>query len=119
GAEAVLRKPGAEGSSDSGVIDCELYLRERAVGAALRDAEYLRQPFPSRHDERRATARIAWPWEHSDCYVVCEPHVRGVAREVGPREPARVSAAAATAQCAAAQGERRCQQAVGAPGAHG
>ena len=38
-----------------------------------------------------------------------EPHLAGAARQVDPREPARHAAAAAAAERAAAQGERRAR----------
>ena len=52
---ALLREPGARRSADSGSAARQLHVPERAAGAALRHRRRLRQPFPSRHADRRAT----------------------------------------------------------------
>ena len=69
-------------------------------------------------DENRA--RPARPGQHPHGHVVSEPHVAGAARQVDSREHSRHAAAAAAAERARAQGERRGRQGdVGARAAGG
>ena len=82
------------------------FVNER-LAKPLRHPERLRQRVPPRHAYRREPPRPARAGEHPDGDVARRPHVAGRPRQVDSREHARHAAAAAAAQRAGAQGERR------------
>ena len=94
----------------TGAADRRLHVRQRAARQVLRRAGRLRQRVPPRPDPRRAPPRPARTGEHPDRDVVLRPHLTGRPRQVDSRERPGHAAAAAAAQRAGAQGERRRRQ---------
>ena len=88
--------------------DGRLHVPQRAPGQALRHPGRLRHAVPARDAAGRQRARrAARTGQHSDRDVVRQPDVAGAARQVGAREHPRHAAAAAAAECAAAEGSQK------------
>ena len=79
----------------NGAGDGRLHLRERAPGRALRDPRHSREPLPAGDVDRRPARGHPGPGGHPDADLVREPHLPGVARQVGAGEPARGAAGGA------------------------
>src|SRR5207244_12092425 len=69
------------------------------------------QPFPARAPRGPGAAWPAGAWERLDGDLVCGPDLGGAAGQVGARDAARGTAAPAAPERAAAEGERRQEQA--------
>ena len=91
-----------------------LHVRQPASGRALRHPARLRIAVPARLADRRESPRSARPGQRAHRHVVPEPHLRGAARQVDSREPARHAAAAAAARRSGAEGGASRQGAVDA-----
>ena len=107
--EMLLRKHRARRPQRDRPAERRLYVRRRDAGQALRHSQRARQPVPPCGGHRRGAPRSAWAGQLPAGDVSGQPHVAGVARQVGAGEPTRGRAAAAAAECS---GDRRKPEAA-------
>ena len=110
---AVLRQHRAGGSQCPRSADGRLYVRERTVGAALRDPERVREPVSPRR-ARPGTRRTSWVVGErgaDDGHIAARPDVAGRARKMVladlPRSQSARSSSRRAAGEAKARGRRR------------
>ena len=117
----VRRQPDSRGSPGHRLADRRPHLRQRAARQALRHPEHPRRRVPARDHCRSQPPRRAGPGQRAAADLDRRSHVAGAARQVGDGSAARLAAAPAAAERAAARGDegrRRRQDAVDAR-AHG
>ena len=102
---AVRRQPDSRGSSDYRSADGRSHLRQRAPREALRHPEHPRRSVPPRDDRGCESPRRARPGQRAAADVDRRSHLAGAARQVGDGSAARIAAASAAAERAAARGD--------------
>ena len=83
-----------------------LHFRQRAPRPALRHSECLRRSVPQGADPQSGAPRPAGTRQRADGLVLPEPHFAGAARQMGADEYSGHAAAASSAECSAAEGNR-------------
>ena len=92
----------------AGAAERRLHVRQRTVGAALRDPRRLRHPVQAGQGAGpRATRRAPGTWQRAGADLLSDPYVAGTAGQVAARHDSRRAATVAAARRAPAPGPRR------------